>query len=114
MVTGPTACLICVAAPGWHDFTITLADGESCRVRYLVKLGLSATRVEGSVQAGPTSLVTSYVTITGSGFYDKPTITSDAHTGAIIIHDHGSTLVVRLEDCPGHGVARLHHHPGQW
>ncbi|MBW4030582.1 MAG: hypothetical protein HIU57_07920, partial [Acidobacteria bacterium] len=86
------------AATGWHDFTITLANGRSCRVRYLAKTRLSATRVEGSVQVGPTSLVT----ITGTGFYLKPTIRSnDAHTSAVVIHDHGTALVVRVRVLPG-------------
>ncbi len=88
------------APTGWHDFTITLADGHSCRVRYLVKAGLSATRVEGSVRVGTTSIVT----IIGTGFYDKPTIRSnDAHTSAVVIHDHGTSLVVRVE--VRHGAA---------
>ena len=60
--------------------------------------GLNATRVEGSVTVGTTSLVT----ITGTGFYDKPTMKSnDAHTSAVVIHDHGTALVVRVRVRPG-------------
>lgn len=45
---------------------------------------------------------TSIVTITGTGFHDKPTIRSnDARTSAVVIHDHGTALVVRVEVDPG-------------
>jgi hypothetical protein len=61
---------------------------------------LHALHVEGSVTVGTTSLVT----IIGTGFYDKPTIRSnDARTSAVVIHDHGTSLVVRVR--VSHGAA---------
>jgi hypothetical protein len=67
-------------------------------VRFTTRL--RATRVEGSVRVAATSIVT----ITGTGFYDKPTITSnDAHTSAVVVHDHGTSLVVRVR--VRHGAA---------
>ncbi len=81
------------AATGWHVFTITLANGRSTRVRYLVKEGFRATKVNGFVLAGHTVLVA----VQGTGFYNKPTVKSnDARTTAVVIHDHGNQLVVRV------------------
>ncbi len=85
------------SAQGWHVFTITLANGHSTRVRYLVKVGLTANRVNGFVWVGRTSIVT----ITGTGFYGKPTIRSNqARTTAVVIHDYGRALVVRVTLAP--------------
>jgi hypothetical protein len=57
-----------------------------------------ATRVNGVVWVGQTSIVS----INGSGFYSKPTVTSNvARTGAVVIHDHGNLLVVRVRALPG-------------
>jgi hypothetical protein len=37
------------------------------------------------------------VAIVGTGFYNKPTVRSDeARTNAVVIHDHGNELVVRV------------------
>jgi hypothetical protein len=83
---------------GWHVFTITLANGKSAKVRYLVKGGLTATVVNGTVVVGRISTVT----INGVGFYNKPNITSnDPHTSADVIHDHGTQLVVLVTAHPG-------------
>ena len=81
------------SAQGWHVFTIVLANGQSCKVRYLVKVGLSATKVNGIVWVGRTV----NVSIIGTGFYSKPTIKSnEARTSAIVTHDYGRQLVVRV------------------
>jgi len=81
------------AAQGWHVFTITEPNGQSCKVRYLVKVGLSATKVNGYVWTGRTV----NVTIIGAGFYRSPSIRSnEASTVARVIHDNGSQLVLRV------------------
>src|ERR1019366_4058492 len=86
------------SAQGWHVFTIILANGQSCKVRYLVKVGLTAIRVNGSVWVGRTSIVS----IIGTGFYNKPSIKSnEARTSAVVVHDYGRELVVRVTLPPG-------------
>ncbi|NNN08743.1 MAG: hypothetical protein HKL85_06065 [Acidimicrobiaceae bacterium] len=78
---------------GWHVFTVTLANGQSCQVKYLVKVRLTASRVNGIVWVGRTV----NVSIIGTGFYNKPTITSNqAGTKVVVVHDHGDELVVRV------------------
>ena len=58
-----------------------------------VAVGLRAIRVNGFVWVGRTVTVT----IVGTGFYGQPTITSnEAGTTAIVAHDNGRVLVVRV------------------
>jgi hypothetical protein len=88
--------LLAGSARGWHVFTIILANGHSCKVQYLVKVvpvKLTASRVNGVVWVGRTSIVA----IFGTGFYNKPTIKSnEVGTSAVVIHDYGRELVVRV------------------
>ena len=71
----------------------TYAATRSALTTVSFKAGLSATRVSGFVWLGHTSIVA----IVGTGFYNKPTITSnDPRTRAVVIHDHGKVLVVRV------------------
>jgi hypothetical protein len=77
---------------GWQTFTISLADGNSCKVNFLVKLPTPhAFHVYGFPRVGRTVTVT----ITGTGFYGTPTITStEPGLTAIVTHDYGKWLVV--------------------
>ena len=92
--------LLPASARGWHVFTIILANGHSCTVRYLVKgvpVKLTASRVNGVVWVGRTSIVA----IFGTGFYNKPIIKSnEAGTSAVVTHDYGRELVVRVRLLP--------------
>ena len=86
------------SAQGWHVFTVILANGHSCKVKYFVKAGLSASRVSGFARVGQTV----NVAIIGAGFYNKPIIKSnETGTGAVVIHDLGNQLVVRVKVRPG-------------
>ena len=82
---------------GWHTFTVVLANGRASRVRYLVTavpVKLRATRVNGFAVVGRTV----NVAIEGAGFYGKPIVRSnEAGTRAVVIHDHGNQLVVRVQ-----------------
>jgi hypothetical protein len=85
-----TTVTFVVAPP---TLSATKVNGQSCKVRYLVKVGLSATKVNGIVWVGRTV----NVSIIGTGFYSKPTIKSnEARTSAIVTHDYGRQLVVRV------------------
>ncbi len=78
---------------GWHTFVIILSNGRACQVKYLVKVGLTASRVDGIVWTGRTSVVS----VIGTGFYNRPTVTSnEPRTNAAVIHDYGNRLVVRV------------------
>ena len=59
---------------------------------------LKATSVEGFVRPGQTVLIV----VVGSGFYNKPSVTSnEAGTSAVVTHDTGGLLVVRVNLRPG-------------
>lgn len=58
-----------------------------------VVVGLKISGVSGTILTGTTSTFT----ITGTGFYGRPTITSNAAgTTAVVTHDTGKTLTVRV------------------
>ncbi len=82
------------SARGWHVFTIIVANGHSCSVKYFVTAGLTASRVNGFARVGQTV----NVAIIGTGFYNKPSIrSSEAGTSAVVVHDLGIQLVVRVK-----------------
>ncbi len=63
------------------------------KAKTVVSSTLKATSVEGFVMPGQTVLVV----VVGSGFYNKPTVTSnEAGTSAVVTHDTGGLLVVRV------------------
>ena len=91
-------CTVTVTKAG--DATYQDARSSATPLVFQVKVvpvQLRATRVNGIVWAGRTSIVT----ITGSGFYGKPRIWSNqARTTATVIHDYGHALVVRVTLAP--------------
>ncbi len=63
----------------------------------VVPVKLTASRVNGVVWVGRTSIVA----IFGTGFYNKPIIKSnEAGTSAVVTHDYGRELVVRVRLLP--------------
>jgi hypothetical protein len=92
--TGTCAVTVTKAA----DTAYLVARSPATTVTYLVKVGLTAIRVNGSVWVGRTSIVS----IIGTGFYNKPSIKSnEARTSAVVVHDYGRELVVRVTLPPG-------------
>ncbi|MBW4030504.1 MAG: hypothetical protein HIU57_07495 [Acidobacteria bacterium] len=91
-------CTVTVTKAG--DATYQVARSSATTLVFQVKVvpvKFMATRVNGFVWVGRTSIVT----ITGSGFYSKPTIRSNqARTTATVIHDYGRALVVRVTLAP--------------
>jgi hypothetical protein len=78
------------------DSTYLVASSPVTKVTLKAKVApviLRATTVNGYVRVGDTVLVV----IVGTGFYSKPTIKSnEAGTNAVVIHDTGGLLVVRV------------------
>ena len=78
------------------DATYLAASSAATTVSFsdrVVAVRLSASRVQGVVLVGRTSVVT----IIGTGFYAKPTVKSnDPRTRAVVIHDRGKQLDVRV------------------
>jgi len=76
------------------DATYLLTRSLATTVTFVVAPPtLSATKVNGIVWVGRTV----NVSIIGTGFYSKPTIKSnEARTSAIVTHDYGRQLVVRV------------------
>jgi predicted membrane channel-forming protein YqfA (hemolysin III family) len=83
------------------DATYLAASSPATTVTFKVRVvpvKLTATRVNGFVWVGRTVIVS----IIGTGFYNKPTIKSnEARTTAVVIHDYGRELVVRVTLLPG-------------
>jgi len=92
--TGAGKCL--VTATKAADTTYLAASSSATTVRFTAKVipvHLHATRVHRYARVGRTVTLT----IVGTGFYGKPTITSnEAGTRAVVTHDSGKLLTVRV------------------
>jgi hypothetical protein len=92
--TGAGKCL--VTAKKAADTTYLAASSSATTVRFTAKVipvHLHATRVHHYARVGRTVTMT----IVGTGFYGKPTITSnEAGTRAVVTHDSGKLLTVRV------------------
>ena len=92
--TGAGKCL--VTATKAADTTYLAASSSATTVRFTAKVipvHLHATRVHHYARVGRTVTMT----IVGTGFYGKPTITSnEAGTRAVVTHDSGKLLTVRV------------------
>jgi predicted hotdog family 3-hydroxylacyl-ACP dehydratase len=77
-------------------YSFTIKSGTVTQSYSLVVLPpivvFHATRVIGHVTAGKTVIIT----IAGAGFYGRPTVVSHAGTVAIVTHDNGKLLTVRV------------------
>jgi hypothetical protein len=82
------------------DTTYLVARSSATTVTFktnVVPVKLTASRVNGVVWVGRTSIVA----IFGTGFYNKPIIKSnEAGTSAVVTHDYGRELVVRVRLLP--------------
>ncbi|MDH2903651.1 MAG: hypothetical protein PXZ08_06850 [Actinomycetota bacterium] len=94
-------CTVTVKKAG--DATYLAASSAATSVTFKAKVKVvpvkfRATKINGVIWVAQTSMVS----INGNGFYAKPTIKSnDAGTSAVVIHDHGNQLVVRVKVRPG-------------
>ncbi len=90
----PGTCSVTVTKAA--DATYLAASSAATTVSFsarVVAVRVSASRVQGIVLVGRTTVVT----IIGTGFYGKPTVTSnDPRTRAVVIHDRGKQLDVRV------------------
>ncbi|MBW4030766.1 MAG: hypothetical protein HIU57_08895 [Acidobacteria bacterium] len=79
---------------GWHTFTIRLANGKSCRVNYkVVSVSPHAIHVHGYAQVGRTVALS----ISGTGFYGRPKVTSnEVGTRVVLSHGTDKLLTVRV------------------
>ena len=88
-VTSAGTCI--VTAQKAADANYLVASSSATTVTFVVP-GPKAIRVVGFVTAGKTKTIT----ITGSGFYGRPTVTSHAGTTARVTKDSGKLLTVTV------------------
>jgi len=88
-VTSAGTCI--VTAQKAADANYLVASSSATTVTFVVP-GPKAIRVVGFVTAGKTKTIT----ITGSGFYGRPTVTSHAGTTARVTKDSGKLLTVKV------------------
>ena len=86
-------CVVTVTKAG--DATYLASSSLATTVTFTAaQVTFAARRVVGSVRVGQISTVR----ILGSGFYGKPIVRSnEVGTRAVVIHDHGNELVVRVQ-----------------
>jgi len=88
-VTGAGTCTVTATKAADTNYFVTSSSATT--VTFVVP-GPKAIRVIGFVTAGRTKTIT----ITGSGFYGRPTVTSHAGTTAQVTKDSGKLLTVRV------------------
>ena len=92
--TGAGSCTVTVTKSADTNYLVASSAATTVTFRAkVVPVRIHAIRVNGFVWVGRTMTVT----IVGTGFYGRPTITSnEAGTRAIVVHDNGRALVVRV------------------
>jgi hypothetical protein len=92
--TSAGSCTVTVTKTADTNYLVASSAATTVTFRAkVVPVGLHAIRVNGFVWVGRTVTVT----IVGTGFYGQPTITSnEAGTSAVVSHDNGRALVVRV------------------